>query len=82
MDIKSIKAEVQNRILELPLPFSVKKILENQEYGFTVLPGGDVVRNHEASYGPTETLGNCRLEDLNLWELAIFLEAQEFAASR
>jgi len=82
MDIKNIKTEVQNRILELPLPFSVKKVIENREYGFTVMPAGEVVRNRAADYGPTDILGNCRLEDLDLWELAIFLEAQELAASR
>jgi hypothetical protein len=82
MDIKSIKTEVQNRILELPLPFSVKKVLENREYGYTVLPGGEVVRNHDADYGPTDIQSPCHLADLDLWELAICLEAQELAASR
>lgn len=77
MTIAQIKAAMMARIYELPLPFSVTKTLENQEYGFTALPSGELVRNPQAQYGPTEYREIFRLEDLELWELAILLEAQE-----
>lgn len=80
MNIAQIKAAMLARIYELPLPFSVRKTLENADYGFTALPSGELVRNPEANYGPTDYREIFRIEDLELWELAVFLEAQEQAA--
>jgi len=80
MTIIEIKAAMLARIYELPLPFTVTHTFEDREYGFTVLPSGDLVRNPRASYGPTEYRDINRLENLELWELALLLQMQESTA--
>lgn len=77
MDLHQIKTETIARIKILGLPFSFVATPENREYGYTVLVSGEVVRNSKADFGPNDARGNCHLEDLGLWELALCLEAQE-----
>lgn len=82
MTIIEIKAAMLARIYALPLPFSFEKTLENADYGFTVLPSGELVRNTKASFGPTDYREIYRLEDLELWELALCLELLEAAVGK
>jgi hypothetical protein len=82
MTITDIKAAMLARIYELPLPFSFTKTLEELDYGFTVLPSGDLAENPKADFGPVGYREVTRLENLELWELALLLELQEAAAHK